>query len=547
MPRQLSQIATSPKGLFEAWHIRLGTTWFSIALRAGFLGTLIAVVYWPSFRGGFIWDDVLYFRDTPSIRDANGLTRIWFSTECRDYYPVTYSVYWAEWHLWHGRTIGYHMLNFALHTAGALLLWWSLTRWGVEGAWFAAALFAVHPVNVPSVSWICEVKNLLAFPLALLSLIAFQQYKQSQRQPFYAAALVCFILSLLAKPAVVGLPIVLGVAVWCRDARLRRRDFLELIPFFAVAVISGLITVLFQTYRALRGEQVLAENFVQRSAGAGWAIWFYFFKAVLPMKLSILYSTWGFEHASLAAYFPTCLFMAIIVYLWLRRRELRVWFAATVCYLALLLPVLGFFDQGYYAYARVADHWQYFALPVVCVLIVRLLRKLSNGAWCKIGTLVVFAVFGATTWQRAHAFASDEALWRQTISDNPEAWLAHYQFANYQARRNDWTSASRYYEKTLTINPAFAPAHYNLATALIHGNELRQAAEHLEQACGLNPREFTWRFKLGLLYLRLGEPAKARAEFKAVLLRHPDYEPAYRALSEMDEPSADGLSTQRKD
>jgi hypothetical protein len=506
------------------------------AVQISLLLAAVIAVYWPSLHGGFIWDDVLYLRDTPSIHSDEGLRSIWFTTESRDYYPLAYSAYWCEWRLWHGNTFGYRAINLVLHAAGAVLLWWLLARSRFDGAWLAALLFAVHPVNVPSVAWICELKNLLAFPLAVLSIVAFQQYERSRRWQLYAAALLCFALALLSKPSVVGLPVVILALVWWQKGELRRIQCLELVPFFGLATLLGVVTLWFQAHRALGGERILTETFAERFAGAGWAVWFYLFKAVLPVKLSMLYSTWRFDGAKLFAYVPSCLLLGIVVCLWLRRKTLGALLSAAICYVALLFPVLGFFDQGYFAYARVADHWQYFALPVICVGIVSFILRLgSHGRSFRVSALlVIYGLFGAASWYRAHAFESDEALWQQTISDNPQAWLAHYQFANYRARHGDWPAAIAHYEAALAINSTFAPAHYNLATAFIERKELTSAAKHLEQACQLIPKQLTWEFKLGNLYLHSGKPHEARTQFEKVLALQADYELARRAVNELD-------------
>src|SRR2546428_13518021 len=101
---------------------------FGNIFRAVALLVVILAVYWPSLRGGFIWDDVLYLRDTPSIHSADAIRRIWFSTESRDYYPLTYSAFWLQWRLWAGNTLGYHVVNVLLHAAGAVLVWGVLGR-----------------------------------------------------------------------------------------------------------------------------------------------------------------------------------------------------------------------------------------------------------------------------------------------------------------------------------------------------------------------------------------------------------------------------------
>ena len=132
------------------------------------------VAYWPAIHGGFIWDDDDYVTDSPALRDADGLKRIWLRPgTTRQYYPLVHTTFWIEARVWGYEPLGYHAVNVLLHGASALLLWLLLRRLGVRGAWFAAAVFALHPVHVESVAWITERKNTLS---TLLYLAAASSY-----------------------------------------------------------------------------------------------------------------------------------------------------------------------------------------------------------------------------------------------------------------------------------------------------------------------------------------------------------------------------------
>jgi len=116
---------------------------------AGLLVALTLVAYRPALDAGFVWDDDDYVTENAALRSADGLRRIWLDYGATpQYYPMVHTSYWLEYRLWGLEPAGYHAVNLLLHAFGALLLWRLLAALGLPGAWFAAGVFAVHPVHV---------------------------------------------------------------------------------------------------------------------------------------------------------------------------------------------------------------------------------------------------------------------------------------------------------------------------------------------------------------------------------------------------------------
>ncbi len=151
-------------------------------LGSGLLLLLTFAVYLPIYTpiyphhsvAGYIWDDDELLVNNPSIRSLHGLRQSWFDPANHgrfypDYYPLTYTSWRLEYRIAGIAPQLNHFDNVLLHALNAILLWVILTRLGIPGAALAAAIFAVHPVQVESVAWVSERKNVLSGFFFLLS------------------------------------------------------------------------------------------------------------------------------------------------------------------------------------------------------------------------------------------------------------------------------------------------------------------------------------------------------------------------------------------
>src|SRR5438874_958865 len=174
------------------------------------LGVATILAYRPAWNGGFLWDDDAYITNNELLAAPDGLRRIWFSLDSpSQYFPLTYTSFRIERALWGLSPWGYHWTNILLHVANALLVWRLLVHLKLPGAWLAGAIFALHPVQVESVAWITERKNVLMgffFLLTLLAWIAFIDERTKRPRRFYALALILYVLAISAKTTACTLP-----------------------------------------------------------------------------------------------------------------------------------------------------------------------------------------------------------------------------------------------------------------------------------------------------------------------------------------------------
>src|SRR5207253_8415601 len=179
----------------------------------------------PAWNGGFLWDDDAYVTNNDLLTAPDGLRRIWFSFDSpSQYFPLVYTMFRVDHTFWGLNPTGYHWVNLLLHVANALLVWAVLARLKVPGAWLAGAIFALHPVQVESVAWITERKNVLMaffFLLTLLAWIAFIDERTKRRWLFYGLALILYLLALSAKTTACTLPAALFLILWLQNKPIR--------------------------------------------------------------------------------------------------------------------------------------------------------------------------------------------------------------------------------------------------------------------------------------------------------------------------------------
>lgn len=520
--RGVDAVPTNPKGLSDRGLAYL-------------LVLLTLVVYLPTMRAGFVWDDDVYLTENPLIQASDGLYRFWFTTEPTEYYPFTSTTWWFEWRLWGTDPRGYHATNVLLHALNSLLIWQLLRQLGIPGAWLAAAIFAVHPVNVASVAWISERKNTLSLLLYLLTILLYWRFEDRSSGRWYWLSLLAFLLALFSKTAVVMLPFVLLGCTWWRRGQIDRKDLLRGVPFFALSLVLGLVTVWFQYQRMLGGKPVRVESFFTRLAEAGWSVWFYLYKALLPFNLGMIYPRWEVKPWGLLAFLPGVLLLAAFVLCWRYRASWgRILLFALGYFVVTLFPVLGFFDQGFYVYSLVADHWQYPSIIGIIALVAAGGAALS----LRLGQRPVMLLAGALvaglsvlSWRQCGIYKDQETLWRDTIAKNPNAWVGYYGLGVAAGLQGHLNEAVVRYRETLRLNPFYDRAHNNLGVALAKQGNTNEAIAHFLQALQIRPDSPRAHYNLGDILAHQGKLEEALAHLSEAVRGDKNFASAHYRLA----------------
>ena len=414
---------------------------------------MTVLAYLPALSGKFVWDDDSWTTGIVGLlKNSAGLRSIWFQpTALQQYYPLTGTTFWLDYHLWGFHPLPYHVENLLLHIAAALLFWAVLWRLQVPGAWLAGALFALHPVMVESVAWITERKNVLSLVLYLGALLAYLRYAERLSGDkcqvtrtdsiwsrvtchvslFYGLAFILFLAAMLAKATAFSLPAVILVIGWWQRGRLQwRRDILPMMPFSAVLIGFCLGTAWLEKNHVGAEGSEWAISFPERCLIAGRVLWFYSGKLLWPGQLCFVYPRWQVNAGTWWQWlYPVTAVAAVLILWWQRGRIGRGPLAAMLIFVGTLFPVLGFMNAYFMCYSFVCDHWVYLSSLGLIALGVGLIGRMTerfhapellNGFGA-----VVLVVLGLLTWQQCKIYADVDTLWRDTLAKNPGAWLAH--------------------------------------------------------------------------------------------------------------------------
>jgi tetratricopeptide (TPR) repeat protein len=512
-------------------------------------GVLLA--YLPALKGQFIWDDDSWTtRISGLLRDFSGLRAIWFQpTALQQYYPVTGTTFWLDYHLWGLQPLPYHLENILLHALSSLLLWRLLRRLQVPGAWLAASLFAVHPLMVESTAWVTERKNVLSLFLFLGALLAYGRFssfwppspedapnpeQQVPRSSFaYASALALFLAALLAKTTAFCLPAVLLLIAWWKSGRLRWRiDILPAIPFFSLSIIVGTFTTWLERHHVGAQGVDWTLSFAERCQIAGRAFWFYLGKLVWPANLCFVYPRWHLDPGSALLWIFPLTAACLLIALWLARSRLgRGPAAAAFYFVGSLAPLLGFMNAYFMRYSFVCDHWVYLSsigpITLAASSLVCVSERLRLPAIPVAFATVVIPVLAFLTWRQTAQFRDSEALWRATLEKNPDAWMACDALGNILADKGSETEAMACFQKALSLKATDEIALAAIGNVLFRNGRFQDSIAIYRQSLDAMPNYVPAHYNLANALARTGASDEAVAHFQTALALQPDCAPAH--------------------
>jgi len=512
-------------------------------------------LYTPVTRNAFLeWDDDTYITRNAHVRAGLTWDTVkWSFTrfELANWHPLTWLSHALDCELFGLNPTGHHYVNILLHAGNAVLLF-LLLQSATGFCWrslMVAALFVAHPINVESVAWAAERKNVLSMFFFLLALLAYGWYTRQPQLRRYGVAFLLFLLALMSKPQAITFPFLL--LLWdywplrrlstqpaldaARDPERTPRFsvlwlVLEKMPLFLLSAASAVVTVMAQraghAVRAFYDFSPL--NRIENSLTSyvryvGMAVW--------PSGLAVLYPhptklfpAWQVVVAVLA------LVLATTIAVWQRHRHPYI-IVGWLWFLGSMFPMIGLMQVGAQA---LADRYAYIPFIGLFVAVVWTVgdwlgnRQIRTPqiptAWAAIPATVILMALGVATHRQIGFWRDTPTMWLRAIEVTRNNYIAHDELAVSLAERGRVEEAALHHRAALAIKPDDPVAILNLGMYEHGRGNLRAAIDDYEfvalYAVDSEMRADAYG-NLGSAYRQLGDYVRAKQCAEAALKLSP--------------------------
>jgi len=498
-------------------------------------------------NSGFVhWDDDVYV--TENARVQEGLTPgnvAWaFSTTYFGfYYPVTWLSHMLDCAVFGLNAGGHHLTSMLIHLVNSVVLFMFFRRATSEEAksFIMSAVFAIHPLNVESVAWISERKNLLSGFFFLLGMYLYLNYVKSPTASNFAKVFACYLLGLMSKPTLVTFaPALLLLDVWPlgrvgfsraaapgnRKALLEKALLLIPVPLFSYLTITA---------QKEAGALGSLGNFPlsDRLAGAVLALGRYIVQFFAPLKLTAMYPHLRNDYSVPLLLLSLVSVAALTLFFSALFAKNKLYLVGWLWFLGNLVPTLGIIQVGGQASA---DRYMY--IPMIGLLIISvfgagtLVLKLPKAS--KIPALTLLSLFPifftVKSVSQASTWKNSETLFSNMTKVSPRASQGHYNMGLIWKQKGDCARAIECYKKALECDPSKAEAYNNMGNCYAQAGDWANAVESFRKACGLSPGSVLMRYNLAMALELSGETDAAIAGYSEILKEDPAHLDARKSL-----------------
>ena len=516
---------------------------------------LILAVYWPVQNYGFInFDDNVYITENSHVRSGITLDGFYWAFSTKHFglwNPLVWLSFMIDYHFFGFNAGGYHWTNVIIHIFNTILLFF-LFRNLTGAVWrsaFVAALFAIHPINVESVAWIAERKNVLSTFFWMLTILFYVRYAKQPNWKRYPPVFICFALGLMSKPMLVTLPFVLllldywplnRAAIYTQDetnitaalkSGRKKLSFLilEKIPLFFLSAVSVYIT-LYSAIHTPPSERIIYIGFMQRITNVIFSYVMYLKKLFWPGDLSIYYLYLNVPIWQVFLSAVLLIMITILVCKYFKKCPyLPVgWF----WYLGTLVPVIGIIQIADHT---MADRYAYVPLIGIFIMIVWGVEQITSKAvYLKkifmLTAVLIIALLIVAARNQVKLWTNTVTLFENALKKDPNNHMAYHKIGWEAARNGDNLKALYYFDMALKIRPGLYPAYYYKGRVLMRMGKRDEAYKNFEKASQAKKIPAEVYHNLGILCFEDNNLDKAIEYYTKAIAGKPDYSEAYNGL-----------------
>lgn len=516
---------------------------------------LVLMVYWQVQNFEFVdYDDQLYV--TKNFQTQVGIT--WENIEgafndlrTTNWHPLTMISHMLDWELFGANAGGHHWTSLIIHIINTALLFLLLNQ--LTGAMWrsamVAALFAIHPINVESVAWVAERKNVLSTFFWFLTMLLYVWYVRKPGWRRYLPVFICFALGLMSKPMLVTLPFVLLlVDFWPLNRTTiniqnenqkeiqpslktggKNISFLvlEKIPLFILTAVSICVTI----YAAKSASTISHFGLLplsQRIYNAISSYVLYLKKLFWPTDLAVFYPLVDIQIKQVV---PAAVLLIVITVICCKYYKKYPYLAVGwFWYLGTLVPVIGLVQVGSQA---MADRYAYIPFIGIFIALSWALTEITRNRLAqKIASfLVVIMIVGlsVTTYSQVAYWKNSFSLFERALHVTKGNFIAHVGIGNELIKQSRINEAIDHFYASININPK-NPANYmglvSLGNALSLQNKKTEAITAFKQALSINWQCDDAYHRLGFVFFETGRVDEAVVEYQKAIALNNDY-PVY--------------------
>lgn len=329
-------------------------------------GIAVLIYGYSVVTNAFFSDDINYLFEPSGMTSWKNLWKVYTFKSYFSPFPLTMTVFWLQRHLWGAHPLGYHAVNVIFHILNAMLLFRLGRRLQPALAPAIALLFVVHPIQVETVAWIAELKNLLCLFFFLLAFHAFLDLDAKNRKQDSLRMFLFFVAALLGKCVAICFAVVPVLYAWWKYGKVTKQAWLTFLFFSLIGSVSVFAPVHFESLEP----QPMGLLFPEKIILAGKNFFFYIKQVLLPSQFLIFYPKANVQAFRWENWLYPASVAALYLFLFLARRRIgRGAFALLLFYGISIFPALGFFRLANFYFTDASDHFSYLSVPSLLFLI----------------------------------------------------------------------------------------------------------------------------------------------------------------------------------